>query len=112
MLTRLACLFIARVFGWLVLPARSDAGKDAETLVLRHEVAALRRQAAHPVPTWADRAVITALAMLLPGHLQLHRTVTPGTPGGSARARVTLRWRGPRPRGDLNTQVSDPFPER
>jgi hypothetical protein len=32
MLTRLACLFIPRVFGWLVLPARSDAGKDAETL--------------------------------------------------------------------------------
>jgi DNA-binding CsgD family transcriptional regulator len=39
MLTRLACLFMARVSGWLVLPARSDAGKDPETLVLRHEVA-------------------------------------------------------------------------
>jgi putative transposase len=50
MLTRLVYLFGARVFCWLVLPARSDAGKDPEILVLRHEVAALRRQAAHPRP--------------------------------------------------------------
>jgi putative transposase len=50
MLTRLACLSMARVSGWLVMPARSDAGKDAEILVLRHEAAALGRQAARPVP--------------------------------------------------------------
>ena len=80
---RLLYLIFARLCSWLVLLGRSSASKDAELLVLRHEIAVLRRASSRPRLDWADRAVLAALVRLLPARLRAHRLVTPGT---------VLRW--------------------
>jgi len=72
-------LIMIRVFGWLLMLGRSRASKDAEIVMLRHEVAVLRRQVGRPKPEWADRAVLAALARLLPAALRARRLVTSGT---------------------------------
>ena len=95
MLIRLIYLFMVRVLGWLALLAGSDAARDVEILVLRHEVTMLRRQFARPRPDWADRAILAALARLLPGHLRLHRIVTPGTLLAWHRRPVRKKWTHP-----------------
>jgi hypothetical protein len=56
----LACLLMIRLFDWLALLTSGDTSKDVEILVLRHEVAVLRRQVTRPKPPWADRAMIAA----------------------------------------------------
>ena len=73
MSVRLLGLIFVRLCGWLVLPGRSTASRDIELLVLRHEVAVLRR--AHPRPRLdrAGRAVLAALTRLLPARLPMHR---------------------------------------
>ena len=73
---RLAYLMLARVLSWLTLFARSDAAKDVEILVLRHEVAVLRRHNPRPRLAWVDRAVLTALSRLLPPPLRRLRLVS------------------------------------
>jgi transposase InsO family protein len=86
---------MSRAFAWLALLARSDASKDLEILVLRHEVAVLRRQVVRPKPDWADRGVLAALARLLPVHLRAHRFVTAGTLLAWHRRLVKRKWTYP-----------------
>jgi hypothetical protein len=53
---RLVCLLLARVLSWLALLPRSGPAKDVEILVLRHELAVLRRHNPRSTLTWVDRA--------------------------------------------------------
>jgi putative transposase len=68
-------LVFIRLAGWMALLARSTASKDADLLVLRQEVAVLRRQNPKPRLDWADRAVLAALIRLLPVRLRMHRLI-------------------------------------
>lgn len=83
MALRLVYLIFIRLLGALALLMRSDVSKEAEILVLRHQLAVMRRQVARPKPSWADRALISALARLLPNPRRIGLLVTPGT---------LLRW--------------------
>jgi hypothetical protein len=84
-------LIVVRLFGWLALLSRSSASKDAEILVLRHEVAVLRRQVFRPKLTWADRAILAAMARRLPPRLRHWRIVTPGSLLGWHRRLLTKK---------------------
>jgi transposase InsO family protein len=98
-LVRLIYRFLATLLSWLALSARSSASKNAEILILRQEVTVLRRGNPKPRIGWADRALLAALAQILPKVLRTHRIVTPGTLLRWHRRMVTRKWTQPRAPG-------------
>ena len=83
MALRLIYQMLSKLLSWIVLRSRSDTSKEIELLVLRHQLAVLRRQTRRPRLTWADRALIAALTRLLPTPQRLGLLITPAT---------ILRW--------------------
>jgi len=99
MTLRLLYLLFCQVLRWLALLASSSAAKDAELLMLRHEVTVLRRQVARPRVDWADRAVLAGLARLLPRPAWRGLIVQPATLLRWHRDLVRRRWTYPHRRG-------------
>jgi hypothetical protein len=80
---RLPCPIFTCALAWLAPPTRSRVALNAEVLILRHEVAMLRRANPRPRLDRTDRALLAALIHLLPAGLRRRRLVTPDT---------LLRW--------------------
>jgi putative transposase len=86
---------VHRAFGALKLARRDTFAKDAEILVLRHQVAVLRRQVGQARFTWSDRALIALLAGLIPRERWTAFVVTPKTILDWHRRLVRRRWTYP-----------------
>ncbi|GAA0378593.1 hypothetical protein Acor_69550 [Acrocarpospora corrugata] len=95
MMWSLLYLIVRHLTAGLVLLARGDGAKEAEILVLRHEVAVLRRQIARPLLQPADRMWLAALSRLLPRDRWSAFFVTPATLLAWHRDLIRRRWRHP-----------------
>src|SRR5947209_8804791 len=93
---RLLYLSFRQMRAWLGLLARRTQSRNAEILVLRHEVSVLRRQVSRARLSWADRAVFAARPGLLSQAYRRHRIVTPATILRWHRDLVKRRWTQPR----------------
>ena len=92
MLLSFAYLVISALLRLLIARRRSDFAKDIELLVLRHQLAVLRRQQPRPPLRAADRAFLAAFARLLPPRRRQGLIVTPQTLLRWHRELVRRKW--------------------
>jgi putative transposase len=88
-------LVLCRIFQLLVLFGRGDRAKDFEIVVLRHQVAVLRRQVNQPDLNDADRVVLAALSRFLPRPSWNSFFVAPATLLRWHRRLIARKWTYP-----------------
>src|SRR3954468_16039009 len=106
----LVYLLLRQILQMLTQLARDGGAKDVELLVLRHQVAVLRRQVHRPNLEPADRVILAALSRLLPRPRWTTFFVTPATLSWWHRELIARRWTYPhaRPgRPPVNKQIRE-----
>src|SRR3954468_21703638 len=106
----LVYLLLRQVLQMLTQLARDDGAKDVELLVLRHQVAVLRRQVARPKLEPADRVALAALSRLLPRSRWPVFLVTPATLLRWHRRLIARHWTYPHTkpgRPPVSTQIRE-----
>ena len=92
MAVKLIYQVFTKLLSWMVLYTCSNTANEIEILVLRHQLAVLQRRTPRPRINWTDRAVIAALARLLPARRRCGLLITPATILRWHRQLVRRRW--------------------